>query len=75
MKKIVIIIVCLALYVPFYAQETTSPRSIDTYFDKQWGLKNIGSNGGRGVDIKAEEAWAITVITYYYFYHNWKSIY
>jgi len=60
MKKIVIIIMCLVLYVPFYAQETATSRSIDTYFDKQWGLKNIVPNGGRGVDIKAEEAWAIT---------------
>lgn len=35
-------------------------NSNDTYFSSQWGLKNTGQNGGTsGVDIKAEQAWAI----------------
>ena len=33
----------------------------DQYWDEQWGLKNTGQSGGiLGVDIKAEQAWAIT---------------
>ncbi|MDR1199975.1 MAG: hypothetical protein LBK94_13365, partial [Prevotellaceae bacterium] len=36
-------------------------NSNDTYFDYQWGLKNTGQSGGTsGIDIKAEQAWAIT---------------
>jgi subtilisin family serine protease len=36
--------------------------SNDTYFNNQWGLKNTGQWGasGVGIDIKAEQAWAIT---------------
>ena len=35
--------------------------TVDTYFNQQWGLKNIGQSGGTtGVDIKAEQAWGIT---------------
>ncbi|GAB6012735.1 S8 family serine peptidase [Viscerimonas tarda] len=35
--------------------------SSDPYFGDQWGLKNTGQYGGTpGIDIKAEEAWAIT---------------
>jgi subtilisin family serine protease len=36
--------------------------SIDAHFNDQWGLKNTGQYGGRfGVDIKAENAWSITI--------------
>jgi subtilisin family serine protease len=36
-------------------------NSNDTYFEHQWGLKNTGQYGGsNGVDIKVEQAWAIT---------------
>ncbi len=36
--------------------------SNDTYFNNQWGLRNTGQWGasGVGIDIKAEQAWAIT---------------
>jgi hypothetical protein len=33
----------------------------NTYYSNQWALKNTGQNGGTtGIDIKAEQAWAIT---------------
>lgn len=33
----------------------------DTYYNYQWGLKNIGQYAGiEGLDIRAEEAWTIT---------------
>jgi len=36
--------------------------SNDTYFVDQWGLKNEGQYGGTiGLDIKAEQAWAISI--------------
>ena len=39
-------------------------QSNDTHFSEQWPLKNIGQNGGvSGVDIKAEQAWAIALGT------------
>ncbi len=35
--------------------------SNDTFFNNQWSLKNTGQNGGTvGMDINAEQAWAIT---------------
>ncbi|MDR2927966.1 MAG: S8 family serine peptidase [Cytophagaceae bacterium] len=39
-------------------------NSNDTYFPDQWGLKNTGQNGGTaGMDIKAEQAWTISLGT------------
>lgn len=33
--------------------------TMDQYYNKQWGLHNIGTDGGTtNIDIKAEEAWA-----------------
>jgi len=33
----------------------------DTHFSQQWGLRNIGQNGGiAGMDIRAQQAWNIT---------------
>ncbi|MDR1983545.1 MAG: S8 family serine peptidase [Prevotellaceae bacterium] len=40
-------------------------NSNDEYFNNQWGLKNTGQYGGTtGMDIKAEQAWAITQGSY-----------
>jgi hypothetical protein len=41
----------------FYGE--ISLNTNDTYFCNQWGLKNLGQNGGSyNIDIQAEEAWA-----------------
>ncbi|MBL7726963.1 MAG: S8 family serine peptidase, partial [Dinghuibacter sp.] len=37
-------------------------HSADTFFNNQWGLRNTGQHGAAfaGIDIRAEQAWAIT---------------
>jgi len=46
---------------PNFIQELLKTCSTDSLFDKQWGLKNIGQDGGVvGIDVNICEAWEIT---------------